>query len=599
MLDDVKELETEVMASEEKENETIKESDQQEPSSVVENEDDEITSMDDFTDTELEIGEGLKKDKVLQCKVIQIDGDYVFVDVNDKLDGKIALAEFKNTPAIGDVVEAAVKVVNYDVGDLILSIDSAKMLSAKAKIIEAIKNDNPVIEGVVKEKKKEFYIVDIGFPVQVKEKEFQNYIDDVNDVIDHSFKFKITKFINKKNLVFLSRRAYLYDLREKQKKELLETLEIGKTVHGIVRNIKPFGIFVDLGGMDAFIHISDLSWARNPKIEDIVHKGDEIDAVVLKIEEVPQENKEDKKKIRINLSYKQLKPNPWNKVSEKYQEGATVQGKVVKLFEFGVFIELEEGVDGFARKENISWSKYAKSPKKLLKLGEFVRAKIMSVDSFEKKIDLSLKELLPNPWEEVHKKYYVGEKVKGTIVKIIENGAFMKLDEIIDGFISVDNIAWTKKRINVKEYLKVGQEVEAVVLDINAENQRIALGIKQFSSNPWEVFKSHHPKGSVIEGRVASITAFGVFVDLDNDLVGLLHVKDVIREKSENLKENFKKGDTLKLAVSDVDVEKKKIGLSEKMYLKAQENKEISEYMKNNEESNKATFGSFIQLKKE
>jgi len=599
MLDDVKELETEITTSEDQEKETTNAPAQDEPSSVIENDDDEITSMDDFTDTELDVGEGLRKDKVLQCKVIQIDGDYVFVDVNDKLDGKIALAEFENPPAIGDVVEAAVKVVNYDLGDLVLSIDSAKILSTKAKIIEALENDNPVIEGVVKEKNKDFYIVDIGFPVQVKEKEFNNYIDDVDNVIGRSFKFKITKFINKKNLVFLSRRAYLYDLREKQRKELLETLEIGKTVHGIVRDIKSFGVFVDLGGISGFIHISDLSWSRNPKIEDIVRPGDEIDAVVLKIEEVPLENNEGKKKIKINLGYKQLKPNPWNTVSEKYQEGATVQGKVVKLFDYGVFIELEEGVDGFAKKENISWSKYAKSPKKLLKQGEFVRAKILSVDPFEKKIDLSLKELLPNPWEEIHKKYYVGEKVKGTIVKIIEKGAFIKLDETIDGFISVDNIAWSKKRINVKDYLKVGQEVEAVVLDINAENQRIALGIKQFSSNPWEVFKSQHPKGSVIEGRVSSISDFGVFVDLGNDLVGLLHVKDITREKAENLQETFKKGDTLKLAVSDVDVEKKKIGLSEKMYLKAQENKEISEYMKNNEESNKATLGSFIQLKKE
>jgi small subunit ribosomal protein S1 len=563
--------------------------------------------------------DSIRRGEIVEGEVIQVSKEFVFLNLNAKIDGKIPLIEFPSKPALGTKVECAVVNLNRETGDLLLSIQECKKIKAWKSIREAMEGDG-IIEGVAGDVRGEVRMVDVGFPVPVKTFEFSNRTDDPATVKGKTLKFKVLKAIEKKNILILSRKAYLYDLREAQRKVLMENLQVGRRVKGVVKDVKDYGAFVDLGGMDGLVRRADLSWSREARPEDIVKRGDEIEVVILSIEDVkPEESVAEPVKTgpesgdaasarkhrgpprdtkRISLGYKQLQPNPWDDVAGKYRPGMTVRGRVARVFDFGVFIELEQGIDGFAGKGDISWSPHLRSPKKFMKAGETVDARVISVNLAERKIGLSLRELLPDPWTDVKKRYQVGQKVAGEIVKVLDRGAIVRLDDDFDGFIHVDDISWEKKMVRVGDHFKAGDAVEAVILDIQPQERRIKLGVKQFEANPWEVFRSRHGENAVIKGRIKEVTPNGLVVELDAGREGFIHVRDIEKEKSERLGDHFKVGDEIDAAVIEVKVDERRIRLSQKKYGEVLERREVEKFIKTEGTGETQSLGDFITWKK-
>ncbi|GEM_PF-1407541 len=577
--------------------------------------DDENITMEDLLRGEsMEDSTDLSRGSIHKGEVILIGEEFVFLNLGSKMDGKIPLVEFAEKPKVGDKVEAAVVSVNQDAGELLLSVKAANAQKVYSDIREALAGEG-VVEGKVLSKKREkndkgeeegYYLVDIGIPVNVREKEFINRIDDVKNIIGQTFKFKITKFIEKRNVIFMSRRAYLYDLREKQRANIEKDLVPGRRVKGIVKDIRQYGVFVDLGGIDGMIHVSDLSWSRNPDPNKLVRKGDEIEVLILNIEkrepkpEDAEKNKDRPRRegndFKISLGYKQLMEDPWKEVSQKYDVGMVIKGTVVRIFDDGVFIQLEDGIDGFARREDISWARPLKSPKKLLNVGDTVEGKIMAVSVSEKRITISLKEVLENPWQNAKTKYHVGEKIEGKVVKVINTGAFVQLDEEIDGYIHVDNISWTRRYRNAVEFFKEGMDVEAVIIDMDVENQRINLSIKHFQSNPWEVFGNKHGENAIVKGKIVRVSKAGIAVAMDDGLEGFIPRREIPKEKEEKIEEFYKVGDEISAVVNNVRTDEKKIDLSLKRYDSVMEHKEMEKFI-STEEGGTEKMGSFFNLK--
>jgi len=564
---------------------------------------DEIERMDLLLDSDNKSDYEVHRNDIVTGEIIQSGKEFVFVNLNAKIDGKIPVTEFEKTPKVGDKVEAAVVSINNQTGDILLSIQQCQKIKTYQKIKDALKKDG-YIDGTVVDKRNDKYIVDIGFQVQIPEKEFINRIDENTSIIGKTLKFKVIKFVEKKDLIILSRKSYLFEYQKIQRKNLLENLKVGMVFKGIVRDIKDYGVFVDIGGMDGMIKLQDLSWKRNVKPEEILHKGEEIDVVVLNIEEKSAEEKSlsNKKKsyskdLKISLGYKQLKPNPWDNINARYKVGDKVHGKVVRVFDWGAFIELEEGIDGLAPRTEISWSVNLKSPKKLLKVGDYVDAKIISIDRIKHRIGLSLKELLPDPWNDVKKYYKVGQRVSGEIVKIIDRGVFIRLDDYFEGFLSVDDVSWTDRKIKLSERFKIGDSIDTVILDIVPQYRRIKVGLKQFEANPWEVFQNKYGTNSVVKGKIKEVTTNGIVVELENGCEGFINIREIEREKSENLAEHFKVGEEIGAAVLDIKVDEGRIKLSQKRYDEFLQRQEMEKFMKSDSTKETERLGDFIGWK--
>ncbi|NQT21988.1 MAG: 30S ribosomal protein S1 [Candidatus Omnitrophica bacterium] len=495
--------------------------------------------------------------QILKGRIVEITAKSVLIDIGYKSEGLVPLGEFTNPKElkVGDEVEVFLEAKENDDGMVVLSKERAERSQGWENIISNFREGDK-IEGTISKKVKGGFMVDIGLDAFLPAslamlREFGG----PNSILSKKLMFKIVKISKPRKNVVLSRKDFLAEEREVSKKKVFDTLKKGDLLKGIVKNITDFGAFVDVGGVIGLLHITDMSWGRIAHPSDVVSIGSEIEVVVLDF---------DKEKMKISLGLKQKTENPWDKVDEKYKSGEKVKGKVVNLMPYGAFIELEKGVEGLVHISELSWSKKHEHPSELLTLGQIVEVMVLDTDKSSRKISLGVKQLEKDPWKGIEKKYNVGEKIKGKISSITDYGIFVELDKGIDGLVHVSDISWTKKIANPKDVFKKGDDLEVIVLSVDEKNRRVALGIKQLEPDPWDEISTKFAPGIVAKGKITNITNFGVFVEIDKDLEGLLHVSEAGMAPDEKLDLKFKVGDEIDVRVLRVDGVQKKIALSRK-----------------------------------
>ena len=491
--------------------------------------------------------------------VVSLAGDAALIDVGDKAESYIALSEFRNdlekpeeNIKIGDKFEVFIE-KRKEEGGLLLSREKAIAIKVWEEIAK-IQEEDLTIEGRIDSRVKGGMSVDIGVPAFLPYSQIDlRPVKDLDGLIGQTFEFKILKFNRKRNNVVVSRRAILEEQRTKLRENMRTTLEEGQTIRGAITNITDYGLFIDLGGMDGLCHITDLSWGRVSHPSKLYAVGEEIEVKILKY---------DKKSDRVSLGIKQLKDDPWSHVPDIYPAGCRVSGKVVSITDYGVFVELEEGVEGLVHISEMSWSKKTKHPSKLVSVGEKIEVEVLKVEAETKRISLGIKQLLPNPWDVVEESYPIGAIIEGKIKNITDFGVFIGIEEGIDGLIHVSDLSWTERIKHPSEKYGKGETIQAVVLQIDKANERFSLGVKQLEPDPWQAAANNYPIGSMVEGKVTNVTDFGVFVQLEEGIEGLIHVSEISREKVKTPVGLFNVGDALKAVVINVSGADRKIGLS-------------------------------------
>jgi small subunit ribosomal protein S1 len=506
--------------------------------------------------------------EVYMGKVVNIGPDYTMVDIGYKQEGLVSTREFVNYDGTlkikeGETIEVYLDKLESSMGNLVLSKDKAEILKAWDKISEACESGTP-LEGTVVAKVKGGLSVDIGVKAFLPGSQIDlrptRYLD---KYIGKRMEFKVIKFNKKRGNIVLSRRAILQEERNKMRGEILEQMQEGMIVKGVVKNITDYGAFIDLGGIDGLLHITDMSWGRVKHPSNLLNIGDEIEVKILKF---------DKEKERVSLGLKQVQPNPWEEAQEKYVAGKKVSGEVVSVKDYGIFIELDDGIEGLIHVSEMSWTNKIKNPAKHFTVGEQVEAQVLDVDVENKRISLGFKQLQENPWNDLEAKYPVGKKVTGKIKSIVDFGLFLDLGEEVDALIHVSDLSWTKKPIILNEVYKEGDELESVVVSIDKENQKFCLGIKQLEEDPWKKIEERLPVGTVIEAEVVRVTDFGAFVELETGIEGLVHISELSEERVEKPEEVVKKEQVVKAMVISIDKDAKKIALSMKSAINSEAN---------------------------
>lgn len=539
---------------------------------VVFGEDVEEKRQDEFAQMlESEQTKSFAEGEVFKGKVISIGSDYVTVDIGYKQEGLVSVREFQNYDGTlkvheGDEIEVYLEKLESTMGNLVLSKDKAEILKAWDKISEACESGKP-LEGTVIAKVKGGLSVDIGVKAFLPGSQIDlrptRYLD---KYIGKTMQFKVIKFNKKRGNIVLSRRAILQEERGKMRGEILSQIQEGMIVKGVVKNITDYGAFIDLGGIDGLLHITDMSWGRVKHPSNILNVGDEIEVKILKF---------DSDKERVSLGLKQVQPNPWEKASEKYRPGTRVQGEIVSVKDYGVFIELDDGIEGLIHVSEMSWTGKIKNPAKHFNSGERVEAMVLDVDVENKRISLGLKQLQPNPWDDLEKKYPAGTKVTGKVKSIVEFGIFIDLGEEVDALIHVSDVSWSKKNIDLNEEFKEGQEVKSVVVSLDKENQKFNLGLKQLEEDPWKKIEERLPVGKVLEVDVVRVAEFGAFCELETGIEGLIHISEMSEERVDKPSDVVNKGDKVKVMVISVDKDSKKIALSMKAVGQAEDQEVI------------------------
>lgn len=491
--------------------------------------------------------------------VVGLAGDAALFDVGDKAESYIALSEFRNdleNPEedikVGDKFEVFIE-KRKEEGGLLLSREKAIAIKVWEEIAK-IQEEDLTIEGRIESRVKGGMSVDIGVPAFLPYSQIDlRPVKDLDELIDKTFEFKILKFNRKRNNVVVSRRAILEEQRAKLRESMRTTLEEGQNIRGAITNITDYGLFIDLGGMDGLCHITDLSWGRVSHPSKLYTVGEEVEVKILKY---------DKNSDRVSLGIKQLKDDPWDHVPDIYPAGCRVSGKVVSITDYGVFVELEEGVEGLVHISEMSWSKKPKHPSKLVSVGEEIEVEVLKIEAETKRISLGMRQLMPNPWDVVEESYPIGAVIEGKIKNITDFGVFIGIEEGIDGLIHVSDLSWTERIKHPSEKYGKGETIQAVVLKIDKKNERFSLGVKQLEPDPWQAAANNYPAGSMVEGKITNVTDFGVFVQLEEGIEGLLHVSEISREKIKTPIGIFNMGDTLKAMVINVSGTDRKIGLS-------------------------------------
>lgn len=524
---------------------------------------------------QLQVGE------IVKGVVVQVTQDMVLVDVGYKSEGCISASEFIDengqlTVNVGDEVKVLFERAENERGYIVLSKKKAESHVAWEKIAEA-GGEGGIIEGKIVGKVKGGLIVDIGVQAflpasQVDVRPGGN----LDKYIGQTGKFQILKMNKKRGNIVLSRRVLLEEEREKLKKETLATLAEGQILEGVVKNITDYGAFVDLGGVDGLLHITDMSWGRLSHPSEVIKVGDKLKVLVLKY---------DSAKGKISLGLKQTMADPWFSVEGKYPVGERVRGKVVSLTEYGAFIALEEGVEGLIHVSEMSWTRRVRHPSEILKVGEEIEAMVLGVDLGNRRISLGLKQTTVNPWTVIGEKYPVGTKIEGQIKNITDFGMFIGIEDGIDGLVHVSDISWTKRIKHPGELFSKGQTVQAVVLSIDAENERLSLGMKQLVPDPWSEIPTKYKPGTRVKGKVSSVTDFGIFLELEEGIEGLVHVSELSHEKLPTPKGFANVGDELEAVVLNVDPSERKIALSVKSLQSAIEKAELASYMESQGEA--------------
>ncbi|MCB9091279.1 MAG: 30S ribosomal protein S1 [Halobacteriovoraceae bacterium] len=508
--------------------------------------------------------------EVFKGTIVGVNDDFVTVDIGYKQEGLVFAKEFRNYDgsmkvALGDEVDVYIEKLESSLGNLVLSKDKAEIIQAWDRISDACEKGSPV-QGTVMAKVKGGLSVDIGVKAFLPGSQVDlRAIKNLDKYIGKTMEFKVIKFNKKRGNIVLSRRAILSEERNKLRDETLGQIQEGMIVKGIVKNITDYGAFIDLGGVDGLLHITDMSWGRVKHPSNIVSVGDEIDVKVLKY---------DQSKERVSLGLKQVQPNPWESAESRYEIGAKVSGEIVSIKDYGIFLELDDGIEGLIHVSEMSWTQKPKVPAKDYNVGDKVEAVVLEVDIENKRISLGLKQLQPNPWDKLVTNYSAGKVVEGTVKSVVDFGAFVDIGENIDALIHVSDISWTKKNVQPNEYFKEGEKVKAVVLLVDPENQKFCLGIKQLEEDPWKRIEERMPVGSMVEGEVVRVTEFGAFVELETGIEGLIHISELSEERVEKATDVINKGDKVKSIVISIDKEAKKIALS----IKALDSENLGSY---------------------
>ncbi|HTY20157.1 MAG TPA: 30S ribosomal protein S1 [Geobacteraceae bacterium] len=523
----------------------------------------------------------LKVGEVVKGVVVQVTQDFVLVDVGYKSEGCIASSEFIDENGqmkvnVGDEVRVLFERAENERGYIVLSKKKAESQVAWERIAES-GGEGGVIEGKITGKVKGGLVVDIGVQAFLPASQVDiRPSGNLDKYIGITGTFKILKMNRKRGNIVLSRRVLMEEERESLKKETLANLAEGQILKGIVKNITDYGAFVDLGGLDGLLHITDMSWGRLNHPSDILKVGDELKVMVLKY---------DSTKGKISLGLKQAMPDPWLDVESKYPVGEKVRGKVVSLTDYGAFVALEEGVEGLIHVSELSWTRRVRHPSEILKVGEEVDAMVLGVDLANRRISLGLKQTVPNPWTVIGEKYPVGTKIEGQIKNITDFGMFIGIEDGIDGLVHVSDISWTKRVKHPGELFTKGQTVQAVVLSVDTENERLSLGMKQISPDPWSEIPGKYRPGTRIKGKVSSVTDFGIFLEIEEGIEGLVHVSELSHEKLATPKGFANTGDELEAVVLSVDPSERKIALSIKSLQSALDKAEMAAYMESQGEA--------------
>ncbi|MBI3013755.1 MAG: 30S ribosomal protein S1 [Candidatus Tectomicrobia bacterium] len=516
--------------------------------------------------------ERIREGEIVRGRVVSIEKDMVLVDIGYKSEGVIPIWEFPRHGRdlrVGEEVEVYLEEAEDTEGLVVLSKEKANRIKIWDDISRAYENNRPV-EGEVISRIKGGLTVDIGLKAFLPGSQVDlRPVRNLEKLIGQRLQMKIIKLNRKRGNIVLSRRVLLEEERMEAKKETLAHLQEGQILEGVVKNITEYGAFVDLGGIDGLLHITDMSWGRVNHPSDLFAVGDRIKVIVLKY---------DRETERVSLGYKQITPDPWSKVEEKYPIGSRVKGKVVSITDYGAFVELEEGIEGLVHISEMSWTRRVRHPSKVVAVGDVVEAQILNVNKEEKRISLGMKQVEPNPWTTIAEKYPVGSEVEGKVRNLTDFGAFISLEEGIDGLIHVSDMSWTQKVKHPSEILKKGQKLRAVVLSIDQENERLSLGMKQLSEDPWKDVAQRYRVGQDIRVRVVKVTNFGAFAELEPGIEGLVHVSELGRGEIDNPEKVVKQGDELDVKVIKMDVESRKIGLSVRARLDDQDKADIARY---------------------
>jgi len=509
-------------------------------------------------------GDGvLKEGEIVKGTVVQVSKDFVIVDVGFKSEGQIPISEFTNAKgethvAVGDEVEVLIESRENENGMVVLSKEKADKMRVWDEISAACERDE-LVKGTIVGRVKGGLSVDIGVKAFLPGSQVDiRPVRNLDQFIGQEFEFKVIKFNKRRGNIVLSRRVLLEKQREELKKDTLERLKEGAILKGVVKNLTDYGAFIDLGGIDGLLHITDMSWGRVGHPSEIFNVGDETEVVVLKF---------DPETERVSLGLKQIQEDPWHRADEKYPVGTRVRGKVVSLTDYGAFIEIEQGVEGLIHVSEMSWTKRVKHPNKILEVGDEVEAVVLDIDPRAKRIALGMKQIEPNPWTLLEDKYPIGSVIKGQIRNVTDFGIFVGVEEGIDGLVHVSDISWTQRIKHPGEIFKKGDIVEAVVLNIDVENERFSLGIKQLHQDPWDTLAERMPVGTVVKGKVTKLTDFGAFVEIEEGIEGLVHVSELREERVEKPSDVVSEGDEIEVKIIDINTVDRKIALSAKAVL--------------------------------
>jgi small subunit ribosomal protein S1 len=548
------------------------------------------SSMENLMDMYEESFKRFQEGEVVTGRIISLDKEHVLVDVGYKSEGQISLHEFADeagnvNAAVGDHVDVMVEWWDDEEEVVVLSKEKA----ATVKVWEAIKesyDSDGTVDGVITNRVKGGFSVDIGIQAFLPGSQADlRPIRNLDDMVGETFTFKILKYNRKRSNIVLSRRVLLEQERESKRSETLASIHEGKVVEGIVKNITEYGVFIDLGGVDGLLHITDISWGRVKHPSELFSMGDTISVKILNL---------DLEKERVSLGIKQLTEDPWARASEKYTPETLISGKVVSLTDYGAFVELEEGIEGLIHVSEMSWTRKVRHPSKIVSIGEEVDAIVLDIKPESRRISLGMKQVVPNPWDVIGGKYPVGTTIEGKIKNITDFGLFIGIDEGIDGLVHISDISWIKRIKHPSEVFKKGDVVQAIVLDIDKGNERFSLGIKQLQADPWESVSERYAVGTEITGTVTNVTDFGIFVELEEGIEGLVHVSEITKEKIKTPAGQFNVADVINARVMNVNVDERRIGLSIKALESESEQEFISEYI-NNMRSPTSEFGEILR----
>ena len=531
--------------------------------------------VEDFKKLYEESLRSIEEGDILKGVVLGVDEEYVTVDVGYKSEGQIPASEFRDKNGnvgvkVGDDIDVLLEKKEDDDSLITLSKEKADKLKAWRSVSKAFR-EGEIVDGTITSRIKGGFTVDIGINAFLPGSQVDiRPVRNLDRFIGKQFRFKVIKFNKRRSNIVLSRRVLLEEERKVLREKTLKHLREGEILEGVVKNITDYGAFVDLGGIDGLLHITDISWGRINHPSEKVSIGDRINVKVLNF---------DRERERVSLGLKQISPDPWEHVNEKYPVGSQVKGRVVSTTDYGAFVELGEGVEGLVHISEMSWTKKIKHPSQAVEVGDIIDAVVLDVDVAKKRISLGMRQVEPNPWSVIEDKYPVGTRVQGKVKTITDFGVFVGFDEGIDGLIHISEMSWTKKIKDPAEIYKKGQEIEAVVLNIDRVNERFSLGVKQLAADPWEEIPKRYHLGSRVEGKVTNVTDFGVFVELENDIEGLIHVSELSKEKVQDPSDFVTLGETVSALVINVDPKERKIGLSIRSLKEKDEKEEVERYM--------------------